>query len=125
MRREKELSKENMSFLSLERMQWRIGKVGVVEFEATTRCSLGRKHRLMLVCRNLSWRAQRSSYINIEMIIGIMMMGEGRRMEKTACRGRWLSIGHTFGNFEKRRGKRDIKGATKDRRTHRNSRIRY
>ena len=42
--------------------------------------------------------------INIEMIIEIMDMNEGRRMEKKGCRGRWLSIEHTF-TFAKGRGK--------------------
>lgn len=52
-RREKELLNSNLSFFSLERLQWRIGKVADAEFEAMTRYSLGRKHCLLLVCRYL------------------------------------------------------------------------
>lgn len=37
-----------------------------------------------------------SSCINIEMILEIMIVNEGRRMEKEEYRDEWLSVGHTF-----------------------------
>lgn len=49
-------------------------------------------------------------------------MGEGR-MEKKVCRGRWLSIAHTF-TFWEREEEKETSKEQKDRKNCRNSKIR-
>lgn len=61
-----------------------------------------------------------SSCINIEMIIEVMTVDEGRRMEKGGCKGRWLIIGHRFTSCEREKEKRDIEGEIKDRSNQKN-----
>lgn len=54
------------------------------------------------------------------MIIEVMTVDEGRRMEKGGYKGRWLIIGHRFTSCEREKEKRDIEGEIKDRSNQKN-----
>ena len=125
MRREKEPSKVNMRFFSLERLLWRVatmGRLGMLNLKQWLDNSLGGKYCLVL---DYSYLVIEGLSVKLHQHRNDPWCGWREENGEGGIQGRWLSIEHRFTSCERGEEKRDNEGEIKDRSNQKNWRMRY